>query len=204
MNGLIQHLTLFAAVFFSICLLVACSGNNAINERKDSNAASSSNPASSDSSGDIQSSFSATLDGVKITGNGVDEFQLVNAAFIYPQADNSKRLLFFLKSTKDGSDPKPDYSFRFSIPDKEGVFTKNINDGQPYDITLDFLNGDRSRYWSQAVTVNLTSITTSRIQGTFSGKFILSNDTPRGNKKEVTIADGKFDIPFSTSKITPE
>ena len=134
----------------------------------------------------------------------MDELQLVNTAFIYPQSDNSRRLLFFLKSTKDGADTKPDYSFRFSIPDKEGIFTKNIRDGQPYDITLDFLTGDLSRYWSQAVTVNLTSITASRIQGTFSGKFVLSDDTPRGNKKEVTVSDGKFDIPFSSSKVRPE
>ena len=196
-----QRLKLVAAVFSSICLLVACSGNNAI---KESHTASSRNPASSNSSGDIKSSFSATLDGVEITGNGVDDLQLVNTAFIYPQSNDSKRLLFFLKSTKNGSDTKPDYSFRFSIPDKEGMFTKNIRDGQPYDTTLDFLTGDLSRYWSQAVTVNLTSITASRIQGTFSGKFVLSDDTPRGNKKEVTVTDGKFDIPYSTSKMRPE
>ena len=201
MNKLLQRFKLFAVVFSSICLLVACSRNNAIHE---SNTASSKNPASSNASGNIKSSFSATLDGVETTGKGVDELQLMNTAFIYPQSDNSNRLLFFLKTTKSGSDTKPDYSFRFSIPDKEGVFTKNIRDGQPYDITLDFLTGDLSRYWSQAVTVNLTSITASRIQGTFSGKFVLSDDTPRGNKKEVTVSDGKFDIPFSTSKMRPE
>lgn len=201
MNKFMQRLKLVAAVFSSICLLVACSGNNAI---KESHTASSKNPASSNSSGDIKSSFSATLDGVEITGNGVDELQLVNTAFIYPQSNDSKRLLFFLKSTKNGSDTKPDYSFRFSIPDKEGMFTKNVRDGQPYDITLDFLTGDLSRYWSQAVTVNLTSMTASRIQGAFSGKFVLSDDTPRGNKKEVTVTDGKFDIPYSTSKMRPE
>ena len=200
-----RHIKLFAAGFFSTLLLVACAGEKASNDSKHDNAVSSTNSTSSDSSIDTTASFSATLDGVKIAGNGVDELQQANAAFIYPQAnDKSKRLLFFLRSTKDGSDTKPDFSFRFSIPDKEGAFTKNIRDGQPYDITLDFLTGDLSRYWAQAVTVNLTSVTASRVEGTFSGKFTLSDDTPRGSKKEVTVSDGKFDIPYSASKIKPE
>jgi hypothetical protein len=42
------------------------------------------------------------------------------------------------------------------------------------------------------------------VTGTFSGKFTLSSDTPNGTKKEVTVTDGKFDIPFSTGNIKPE
>jgi hypothetical protein len=202
MNKLTQHLKLFAVVVFSTCLLVACSRNNT-QSNKDS-ASDRSATSGTSSSGDA--SFSATIDGSNISGHGIDELQVKNTAFTYPGgADKaSKRLLFFLFSTKNGSDTKPDYSFRFSIPDKEGVFTKNLHDDQPYDITLDFLTGDLSRYWSQAVTVTLTSITASRVTGTFSGKFILSDDTPRGSKKEVTITDGKFDVPFSTGNVKPE
>ena len=202
MNELMQGLKLITAVLLSACLLSACSGNNA----KTNTGSPSDNPGTSGATSSGDASFSATIDGSNISGHGIDEMQLMNTAFIYPGREdkNSKRLLFNLDSTKDSSDTKPDYAFTFSIPDKEGVFTKNLHDGQPYDIFLGFLTGDLSRYTSQAVTVNLTSITASRIAGTFSGKFILSNDTPNGKKREVTVTDGKFDIPFSTGNLRPE
>lgn len=194
-----QYLKLFSQILFSACLLLACSGKNSSSTGKDSLA---NNTSTSDTASKGDASFSANLDGVNISGGKIDDMQLQNTAFIYPTADNSgKRLLFFLYSDKKGNDA---YSFRFSVPDKTGSFTKNIRDGQPFDITLDFIGGDLSRYSAQAVTVNITSVTTSKVTGTFSGKFSLSGDTPRGTKKEVNVADGKFDIPFSTGNVKPE
>jgi hypothetical protein len=181
-------------------LLFACNGKDSkTNANKES---ANTNASTSDVSSKGDASFSANLDGVNISGSKIDDMQLHNTAFIYPTADNSgKRLLFFLYSDKKGNDA---YSFRFSVPDKTGSFTKNLHDDHPFDITLDFLGGDLSRYTAKSVTVNITSITSSRTTGTFSGKFALSNDTPNGTKKEVTVTDGKFDIPFSTGNIKPE
>ena len=180
-------------------LLFACNGKDSKNPNKESD---NTNASTSDAPAKGDASFSANLDGVNISGGKIDDMQLQNTAFIYPTADNSgKRLLFFLYSDKKGNDA---YSFRFSVPDKTGSFTKNIRDGQPFDITLDFLGGDLSRYTAKSVTVNITSVTASRITGTFSGKLALSIDTPNGTKKEVTVTDGKFDIPFSTGNIKPE
>jgi hypothetical protein len=181
-------------------LLFACNGkDNKVNANKESD---NSNASTSNTSSKGDASFSANLDGVNISGGKIDDMQLQNTAFIYPTADNSgKRLLFFLYSDKKGNDA---YSFRFSVPDKTGSFTKNLHDSQPFDISIDFLGGDLSRYSAESVTVNITSVTTSRVAGTFSGKFSLSNDTPNGIKKEVTVTDGKFDIPFSTGNIKPE
>jgi len=128
--------------------------------------------------------------------------QLQNTAFLYPTSDNSgKRLLFFLYSDKKGDRA---YSFRFSVPDTTGPFTKKDRDDQPFDITINFMGGDNSRYGAEDVTVNIISITDKKITGTFSGKFLLGVDTPNGTKKEVTVTDGKFDIPFSTGNIKPE
>jgi hypothetical protein len=181
-------------------LLFACNGKDS--KTKANKESDNTNASTSDAASKGDASFSANLDGVNISGGKIDDMQLQNTAFIYPTADNSgKRLLFFLYSDKKGNDA---YSFRFSVPDKTGSFTKNLHDDQPFDITLDFLGGDLSRYTAGSVTVNITSVTASRIAGSFSGKFTLSNDTPNGTKKEVTVTDGKFDIPFSTGNIKPE
>ncbi len=193
-----KHGILFFAIIISACLFFSCSGNNTsaqINRNTSDVSQAATNIAG-------KASFSANLDGVNISGGKIDDMQLQNTAFIYPTADNSgKRLLFFLYSDKKGNDA---CSFRFSVPDKVGPFTKNIHDGRPFDITLDFLGGDNSRYWAETVTVNITSITAAKTGGTFFGKFSLSDDTPKGTKKEVTVTDGKFDIPFSTGNMKPE
>ena len=96
------------------------------------------------------------------------------------------------------------YSFRFSIPDKTGSFTKKDRDDQPFDISLHFLGGDLSGYGAEDVTVNIISVNDKNVTGTFSGKFLLGVDSPNGTKKEVTVTDGKFDVPFSTGNLRPE
>jgi len=185
-----------------LSLLYSCNGNGNADVSKDSTTSSTSSTKNSDANSTGDASFSATLDGVKISGGKIDDMQLQNTAFIYPTADNNgKKLLFYLYSDKTGNDS---YSLMFAIPDKTGSFTKNLHDEQPFDITLDFLGGDLSRYIAQAVTIDITSITASRVTGTFSGKLALSPDTPNGTKKEIAVTDGKFDIPFSTGNMRPQ
>lgn len=192
--------------FLVICLLthsaISCSGTN--------NGSAGNNIALSDSSNITESagnaSFSCVIDGKAISGNGVDALQLRNTAFVYPDAKNGDRLLFNLYSTKDGNDTKADYAVQIRCPDKVGVYMKsgkNDHNNKCY-IIVDFQTGDLSRYLEDSITVSIGSITSSRISGTFSGKLRLSNDTPRGIKKEIDIRDGKFDIPFSTGNLRPE
>ena len=85
--------------------------------------AASEDPTTPGSSSPGDASFSVIIDGTTVSGNVIDEMQLTNTAFIYPASENSpKRLLFFLNSNKKGDDF---YSFRFSFPDKEGVYKFN-------------------------------------------------------------------------------
>ena len=193
----------FSIIIISSCLLFACTGNNSSGKNNTSDSlGASGNTSSTSTEKPAKGNFSANIDGEAISGGVIDDMQLENTAFIYPTADSSgKRLLFFLHSDKKGDMA---YSFRFSIPDKTGSFTKKDRDDQPFDITLDFLGGDNSRYGAEDATVNISSVTASAITGTFSGKFILSNDTPRGTKKDVTVTDGKFEVPFSTGNLRPE
>lgn len=185
----------FSAVTILVALLFSCNGNKSSNIKT----ANASEPFASATG---KASFSANIDREAISGGAIDDMQLQNTAFIYPTADSSgKKLLFFLHSDKKGDMA---WSFRFSIPDKTGPFIKKDRDDQPFDITLDFLGGDNSRYGAEDVTVNIISVTSSMVTGTFSGKFLLGVDTPNGIKKEVTVTDGKFDVPFSTGNIRPE
>ena len=197
-----KQLKLFSAIFISAFLFFSCNGNKSSNNNPGDNSSSSGNNSSTATNKPAKGSFSANIDGEAISGGEIDDLQLQNSAFIYPTADSSgKRLLFFLNSDKKG---EMAYAFRFSIPDKTGAFTKKDRDDQPFDITLDFVGGDHSRYGAEDVTVNIISITSSKITGTFSGKFLLGVDTPNGAKKEVTVTDGKFEIPFSTGNLKPE
>ena len=193
-----QQIKKISSVIILAALLFSCNGNKSPNGNNSKTTDASAPSASSAGN----SSFSANIDGEAISGGAIDDMQLANTAFIYPTADGTgKRLLFFLHSDKKGDMA---WSFRFSVPDKTGTFIKKDRDDQPFDITLDFLGGDNSRYGAEDVTVNIISVTSSRVTGTFSGKFLLGVDTPNGTKKEVTVTGGKFEVPFSTGNLRPE
>jgi len=156
--------------------------------------------------GQEPATFSCDLDASSISGSGVDEMQQRNTAFIYPMPVTGDHVMFTLYSTKDGNDPKPDYSIRIYVPRKTGTYTITDADDDADNhnyVTIDFLSGDFSRYRQGNFTVTITSISSTRVSGTFSGKGVLSNDTPRGTKKEITLSNGKFDVPFSTGNIRP-
>jgi hypothetical protein len=198
-----KYLKLLAAIITSSCLLLACSGNSSSSK---SNDPTPGNAATSGSSGDA--SFSATIDGTPVSGNEIDEMQTTNTAFIYPPQNNKPQtVLFFLYSTKKGDDY---YSFRFSLPDKEGVYhaTKGTYNESHSSVRLDFnlKSADNyARYDEDSVTVTIDKITSSQISGTFSGALTLSDDTrSKPYKSQVIVTDGKFDIPFSTGNVRPE
>ena len=64
--------------------------------------------------------------------------------------------------------------------------------------------GDLAQFNADTVTITITSMSATRIAGTFSGSFKLSNDTPQSAQKRATVTNGKFDLPMSASKLTPE
>jgi hypothetical protein len=198
-----KYLKLLAAIITSSCLLLACSGNSSSSK---SNDPTPGNAATSGSSSDA--SFSATIDGTPVSGNEIDEMQTTNTAFIYPPQNNKPQtVLFLLYSTKKGDDY---YSFRFSLPDKEGVYhaTKGTYNESHSSVRLDFnlKSADNyARYNEDSVTVTIDKITSSRISGTVSGALTLSDDTrSKPYKSQVIVTDGKFDIPFSTGNVRPE
>ncbi len=56
--------------------------------------------------------------------------------------------------------------------------------------------GHTAIYNSDSFTINITSLSASRVSGTFTGKFSLNGNINDTDKKEIEVTDGKFDIPM--------
>ena len=180
--------------------LIACSG---VNKRNSSDAiANSANTPITDAT----ASFSAVIDGVKVTGNGIDEMQLKNTAFIYPNNKGGNKLLFILYSTKGGDDNDFNYSLICNTPNETGLFThiQGKDDGPLYIVlNMNIHTGTLGKYTGDSITVHILSLSATRVTGTFSGHFSVSPDTPHADKNQVTVTNGSFDIPFSTGNLKP-
>jgi hypothetical protein len=188
-----QQIKLYPAFFFALVLFAGCSGA----------AGSTHNSAAPGNA-----TWSATIDGQAVSGTGIDGLQQRNAAYQVPGSAGEKTLLFYLFDTKDGADDaKFTHSMRFYLPYKEGA--KHIDRSSPdhgrYGITVNLVPDDNHayRYSEAGIDVTFTAITASHVTGTFSGKFTVSPDSPNAPKSEITVTDGKFDIPMATSKLIP-
>lgn len=202
-----QYTKLLSVVIVSANFLLGCSGNDA-NSANTANKDNSSASGNESTSSPANTSFSVSIDGTPVSGNEANDLQLQNAAFIYPPKNNGPQtVLFDLLSNKKGDDF---YSFRFSLPDKEGTYHATQGNYQESysSVTLDFnlkTANNYARYNEDSVTVTIDKLTSSRISGTFSGVLRLSSDTrSQQYKDKVTLSDGKFDIPFSTGNMRPE
>ncbi|HKT07871.1 MAG TPA: hypothetical protein VJR24_08250 [Gemmatimonadaceae bacterium] len=156
-------------------------------------------------------SWSATIDGAEVSGNGVDEIQLGNAAFVLGgpgKKYNGQRYGFFtLYATPDGQLDKANLTMTFHFPPHAGTFVHaGTFDSCNCDMWLakNVKVGDLAQFNADTVTITITSMSATRITGTFSGSYKLSNDTPRSAQKRATVTNGKFDLPMSASKLTPE
>jgi hypothetical protein len=165
--------------------------------------------AGSTSPQEMDASFSATIDGAAVTGKGVDQpLQQENAAYVLPRQGAGEKYGFIaLYSTKDGQDTKANYSLVLRFPPHTGTYVHSGSfESCTCDITLNknIATGDLARYMADTVTITVTSMSATRIAGTFSGNFKLSSDTPRATQKRATVTNGKFDVPMSTSNVTPQ
>jgi len=198
-----KYLKLLFAILLPCYLLCSCGSNTNTNAGKENVLAASS--YTNASSGNAV--FSATIDGKSISGGKVDELQLTNTAFLYPDGDDkNKVLLFDLASDKNGDDY---YSLRFYVINKVDTqtITSNAGSERKYYVRLDFylISADNfAIYNGDSLIVTINKITSSRVTGTFSGVFTLSNDSrSKPYKSPIVVTDGKFDIPFSTGNLRP-
>lgn len=199
-----KYIKLIITIFLPSIMLAACSGNSAAKATQDN---TGDNTSAETSSSPVSGSFSATIDGKTISGGEVDDLQLTNTAFLYPDGnDKNKILLFDLASDKNGEDF---YSLRFYVYNKEGEQTITSNGGSKRktftELDFNLKSADNfAIYNGDSLIVTINKITSSRVSGTFSGSFTLSNDSrSKPYKSPVIVTDGKFDIPFSTGNLRP-
>ena len=187
-----KHLLFVATVLFLIAACPSC-GNNS---------ASASTGSSSDNTATgVTATFSYNLDGTKISGGEVDAVMMNNAAFLTGSSDKDKKASFFLNDAYKDNTETFSHSLRFAIPAKTGTVTMAADDDN-YSVQLFLATGEQGKYILYAnenFTATVTSISASRISGTFSGKVKLVESTGTG-KAELTITDGKFDIPVRDKK----
>ena len=185
---------LIAGLFCSSLSLASCSGTassepstpNSASAAKTSAAQASDAQAPSPSS--TGASFSAIIDGTKFSSDkGSDN---LNAAF--STTDDGQRRLFFMLTDPDN----PIQKLNFDIPDKEGPTTISILPKFSFE---GYVTKDWVVYLDDGLTVNITSRSATRLSGTFSGSYRLENEKTPNNKVSLQVADGTFDIPFSTS-----
>lgn len=179
------------ATLLSALLMASCSAKTA------TSSAGAGAPSNSTALG--KATFSALIDGEPVSGGAIDSMQQQNAAYtILNGADNAPTLLFYLFDAKVPDDPNFSHSFRVQLPKKVGP-ASNAYLGLNVILDPDHL----AKYNTSAPVITVTSLTATRLSGTFSGKMSVSPDTPNAPKKEVTVTDGKFDIPMATSKLSP-
>ena len=204
-----KHLNFVTLIILFAALLISCSSNSGNNKNSPTNSDPNiSSSASSTSSGNT--SWSCVIDGEPASGNILDKDQQYNAAYI-TDVDKGKSLQFKLTNIKT-DEPLGSFtrSLRFSIPDKSGNMTFG-HDEDAWGIQVNIIPekvGDAfpvatAQYNSDSITVNITNLSSTRVSGTFSGKFMLGPDTPKGGKDFIDITDGKFDIPMSTTHNIP-
>jgi hypothetical protein len=190
----------FVTSFFIIVSCTSCGDNNPVKENNTSNATAGSE-ASTTSSSQGDAIFSYSLDGTKISGGDVDATTVSNIAYV-TQSGNGSKISFFLNDAYKDNTETVSHSLRFAIPGKTGTVAL-IADEDNFNVQLFLATGEDGKYTMYAneeFSVTVTSISATRVSGTFSGKVKMLKEQTTTDKNEFTITDGKFDIPLRPDK----
>jgi hypothetical protein len=180
---------LLVITFSAFSLLYSCSGNTNSNALKDNTSSSTSSTENSSANSNGNASFSCMLDGKEFSGSGTD--QNINAAF-HLKGDDKGQIFFRFSDLNN-----PEEKLNFQVAAKEGSTTFNVTPTYSY---MGYTTKGYINYLDNPLTVTITSLTATRVSGTFSGTYILSKGSADSNAKQtIEVTDGKFDIPFSAS-----
>lgn len=205
-NKIMKHLKFLTLIILSTVFLFSCSGNN--NTKTSSSSSDkevSQSSATTSSAGNA--SWSCVIDGQPVSGGQINSYQgpegyQSNEAHI-DDVDEGKELLFYLSDTKSTSSQGA-HELRFSVPDKTGSSSFGPDeDGWGIQVNIVINKDHTAIYNSDSFTINITSLSATRVSGTFSGKFTLNGNITDTDKKAIEVTDGKFDIPFSTGTMRP-
>jgi hypothetical protein len=152
--------------------------------------------AAGDAGASDKAGFSATIDGAQVEGHGT-QFNSWNYAQIVPLRDSGQEIVFTLVALQPGPKVQSAYELRFNFPVKVGTYkvVNSNNDECKCDLILERAN-PFTRYSPDSMTFTISSLTASRITGSFAGTLKWKFDTPPDTKTSKTsvVSDGKFDI----------
>jgi hypothetical protein len=179
-----MQLKFFSSLIASACLLFACSGNTTANAIADSTSAGSSNTKTS--SGDA--SFSCKIDGQDFSGKGSDSYSNV-------VIKSAPGVINFVLVKMDKSQQGVPAQFNFFVADHGTTTMHNSNSTDNGNFSAKYSPGGvDDDFGFKEVTVTITSSDASGVKGTFAGTLFDSK-----NKKEISVTDGKFDLPWSSN-----
>jgi hypothetical protein len=188
----------FLFLIIPVLFFLSCSGNNSTETTKNSD---NSNSSATNSSGN-EAHFYCIIDGQPVSGGIIDDglqqtngYQS-NVAYIV-DVDQGKELLFYLSDPKN-TNSRGVHSLRFAVPDKTGSMSYGPEeDGWGIEVDIKNTDGKEATYFSDSFTIDVTTLSSTRTGGTFSGKFKIREDALSPDyKKEIEVTDGKFDIPM--------
>lgn len=192
-----KKIKLFAAIIIPLSLLLfACNGNK--NNANVGKGLTADNIPATTSSSPGDAVFSYNLDGTKISGGDADAITVSNVAYV-TQSDNGNKLSFFLNDAYKDNTETVSHSLRFAIPGKTGTTALTANEDN-FNVQLFLASGEEGKYVmyaNEGFSITVTNISATHVSGTFSGKLKLFQGA---GKDEVTITDGKFDIPVRPNK----
>lgn len=145
-----------------------------------------------------KATFSAVIDGTPVSGGAIDGLQQNNVAHLVPKENGAEPTLrLWLFDTKTPDDQNFKHSLRIEVPGKVGA-----NERIHLSTHIILSQNHSGSYYSDNGSVTILTLSATRVSGTFSGKFRNSPDTPNV-KPEITVTDGKFDLPIATNKLYP-
>jgi hypothetical protein len=192
-----RHLK-FLSLTILLTVFLSCSGNN--NNNTSLSADKETDPPSTAASSHGNASWSCVIDGQQVSGGQVSSFQGPegyhgNEGHIV-DISQGKELLFYLSDTKSATAGGV-HSLRFAVPDKTGSSSFGPDeDGWGIEVDIVINKYHTARYFSDSFTINVNTLSDTRVSGTFSGKFTLNGNITDTDKKEIEVTDGKFDIPM--------
>jgi hypothetical protein len=192
-----KHVKFLSLTILLTFFLFACSENN--NNKTSSSGDKETAPPPTTTSSAGNANWSCVIDGQPASGDliGLENIlgHQTNAAYI-DDVDEGKELLFYLSDTKKAY-TQGFHLLRFSVPAKAGISSFGPEENG-WGIEVDIIvNKDHTaRYNSDSFTINVNTLSATRVSGTFSGKFSLNGNINDTDKKAIEVTDGKFDIPM--------
>jgi hypothetical protein len=112
-------------------------------------------------------------------------------------------MIFSLSPTPSDGGAKPELSLRFNFPVKQGSYELKGTDIAACNncgVMLEQTVSPFAQYTPQKMLVSITSLTTNRVAGKFSGTMEFSFGTPDRVRKIaptiMRVENGQFDIPI--------